>query len=90
MHHDGPICAALGHFVGTLTVIYCPHTQAWIMVWSAGDDNDDMLLDHGQMEFGPFDSSDDVARRAASFTQKLVRVDARRWLAQRTGEELSD
>lgn len=83
MEHDSPICAALGHFVGTVVVVYCPHHQAWTLVWRAGDDSDDSYLDGGVHRFGPFDSTDDVANRASSVVQMLCRSRSRQWLASR-------
>lgn len=83
MTHDTHLCAALGHYIGTVTVIYCPHHQAWTMVHHAGDDADDMCMDSGTFTFGPFDSMDDVARRAASVVSMLVRVRSRQWLHRR-------
>jgi hypothetical protein len=81
--HSAPLCASLGHFVGTLTVVYCPHHQSWILLYHAGDEADDRSLDSARIDFGPFDSADDVARRSASVVQMLVRVTSRRWLASR-------
>lgn len=84
-NHDGALCAQLGHYVGTITVVYCPHQQAWLMVWSAGHDQDDIAIDHGRVDFGPFDSADDVFRRAQSELASLVRTRSRQWLASRAG-----
>ena len=81
--HDTTYCAELGHFIGTVTVIYCPHSQAWTIVHYAGDDSDDQYLDHGTFAFGPFDSADDVAKHAASVVSMLVRVRSRQWLHRR-------
>lgn len=83
MTHDTQFCAALGHYVGTVAVIYCPHHQAWTLVHAAGDDSDDTYLDHGTFNFGPFDSADDVAKHAASVVSMLVRVRSRQWLHRR-------
>lgn len=83
MTHDSPLCAQLGHYVSSVTMVYCPHQQAWLVVWSAGDEVDDMSLDHGRVDFGPFDSADDVARRVESLVSMLVRVRSRQWLAAR-------
>lgn len=87
MTHDTELCAALGHYIGQVAVIYCPHHQAWTMVHSAGDDSDDMKLDSGTLTFGPFDGTDDVARHAASVVSMLVRVRSRQWLHQRQQED---
>jgi hypothetical protein len=86
-HHDSPLCAALGHYVGTLTVIYCPHEQRWLMVMGSGDDLSDVSIDHERFDFGPFDSADDVARRAESVVSMLVRVHSRLWLDRRRAVE---
>lgn len=83
MTHDSPLCAQLGHYVGTLTAVYCPHHQAWVVVWRAGDESDDGRIDGGRLDFGPFDSADDVARRCESLVSMLVRVRPRQWLAAR-------
>jgi hypothetical protein len=85
--HDSPLCGALGHYVATLTLVYCPHHQAWIMIERAGDDADDMCLESARFDFGPFDSTDEVASHAASVVHKLVRVTSRRWLAQRASAD---
>lgn len=79
--HDSPICASLGHYVGGLTVAYCPHHMAWVMVVRAGDETDDTNWRHETVRFGPFDSDEDVLRRAVSETQRLLRADRAAWAA---------
>lgn len=85
--HDTELCAALGHFIGSVTVIWCPHHQAWTMVHRCGDDADDSYLDGGTVAFGPFDGADDVAKHAASVVSMLVRVRSRQWAHARRQED---
>lgn len=84
MDHENPICGALGHYVATMTVGYCPHVQGWILTWRAGDDTDDTILEHGRADFGPFDSTDDVAKHVAGLASMLIRVRSRQWAADRS------
>lgn len=86
MPHNSPLCASLGHYVGTLVVIYCPHQQRWEFVVTAGDDTDDQELEHRHVEFGPFDSAAEVARRVGSEATQLVNVTSRLWLDRRQEE----
>lgn len=88
--HDSRFCAELGHYIGTVSVIYCPHHQSWTLVEFAGDDADDQALEHATFNFGPFDGTDDVARHAASVVSKLVRVTSRLWLHRRRGDGHDD
>lgn len=81
--HDGPLCAQLGHYVASLAVIYCAHHQAWVCVIAAGDESDDTALEHRRINFGPFDSTDEVAEAMRSEVSYLVRVLPRVWAEQR-------
>lgn len=80
-NHDGPLCAQLGHFVSTITAVYCPHQQAWLAVVTAGDDQDDTALDSRRIDFGPFDGPDDVTRRLTGELTAHIQVRLRQWLA---------
>lgn len=85
--HDGPICASLGHYVGGITLAYCPHQQAWVMVVRSGDETDDTSWRMETIRFGPFDSHDDVLRRAQSEAARLVRTDRAAWATARVEQE---
>lgn len=81
--HDGPICAALGHRVATLTVIYCPHRASWTIVTMEGDDADDRADDSARIDFGPFDTAEDVANEARGRIGQMIRTGVPRWLEAR-------
>lgn len=83
MEHTGPICGALGHFVGTLTIVWCPHHQGWELVVHAGDDADDCHWRSERISFGPFDDLDQVVGRAQSEVARLARADKSAWVAAR-------
>lgn len=85
--HDGPICASLGHFVGGITLAYCPHQMAWVMVVRAGDESDDTIWRMETIRFGPFDSDADVLARAQSEVARLARADRAAWAAARAERE---
>ena len=81
--HDAPLCAALGHFIGQVLVVYCPHQQRWTAFVRSGDDADDGADFVRHVPFGPFDSADDVADHLGSHLAELVRVRSRVWLEAR-------
>lgn len=84
--HDGVICASLGHFVGGITLAYCPHYQAWVLVLRSGDETDDTSWRMETVRFGPFDSDEDVLRRATSELARIARADRAGWAAARAAQ----
>lgn len=90
LDHENPICGALGHYVTTITLGYCPHVQGWILTYRAGDDTDDTIIDHGRADFGPFDDLDDVVNHTTSLANMLIRVRSRQWLADRAARRKTD
>lgn len=82
-HHENPICAQLGHYVGHMTVVYCPHHQGWTVIVRSGDDADDECDESRRIDFGPFDTTRDVAEGCASMLAELVNVRSRVWLERR-------
>lgn len=86
MDHDGPICAQLGHFIGTLTLVWCPHRQGFELVVRAGDDADDSYWRTDRISFGPFDDLDSVVGRAQSEVARLARADRSAWVAAREAQ----
>lgn len=82
-HHDGPLCAALGHYVSSVTAVYCPHKQAWLAILTIGTDSDDLEIESRRLDFGPFDTPEEVAARLSSELTRQIRVEVRRWLAAR-------
>lgn len=85
--HENVLCASLGHFVGGITLAYCPHYQAWVMVLRAGDETDDTTWRHETIRFGPFDSEADVLGRAQSEIARIVRADRAGWAGARADRE---
>lgn len=83
--HNGPLCASLGHYVAGITLAYCPHLQNWVAIVRAGDDTDDTSWRFRRLEFGPFDSREDVEREAVAELLRLLRADLQGWRA-RPGE----
>lgn len=77
--HENPICASLGHFVGGVTVAWCPHLSAWTMVVRAGDETDDTTWRHETVRFGPFDSDSDVETHVLSEMRRILRADRSGW-----------
>lgn len=77
--HDNPLCASLGHFVGGVTVAWCPHYQGWTLVVRAGDESDDTLWRMETVRFGPFDGQADVERRATAELLRVLRADRAGW-----------
>lgn len=80
--HDNPYCASLGHYVGGVTLAWCPHYSAWVMVVRAGDESDDTRWRMETIRFGPFDSDQDVERAALAEVQRLMRADRSAWQAR--------
>jgi hypothetical protein len=87
LDHDNHLCASLGHFVGGVTLAYCPHYQSWVMVVRAGDETDDTSWRMETVRFGPFDSDDDVLRHALGELQRVLRADRAGWAGSRTPRE---
>lgn len=85
--HDGPLCARIGHYVAGITIGYCPHYQSLTLVIRAGDETDDTSWRMERIDFGPFDSVDDVQRYAAAELARLLRADRAAWGARREGPE---
>lgn len=81
MTHDTALCAELGHFISTVHAIYCPHRQAWTIVWRSGDDADDTIYDHGVEDMGPFDGHEDALIRARAIMASAIGVRVRQFLA---------
>lgn len=81
MPHQTTYCAALGHFIYSQALIYCPHEQAWTIVYSAGTDENDMCYDHQTLRLGPFDGLEDVIARARATTLAVVQTRHRQFLA---------
>lgn len=81
MTHETTYCAALGHFIYTQALIYCPHEQSWTIVYSAGTDANDMSYEHRTLRLGPFDGVEDVIARARATTLAVVQVRHRQFLA---------
>lgn len=81
--HHGEICATLGHFVGGVTVAYCPHLSAWTMVVRSGDEADDTSWRMETVRFGPFDSDADVERHVLGELRRVLRADRSGWAAAR-------
>lgn len=81
--HDSPLCASLGHFVGSIVVVWCPHRGAHILIVNAGDDADDTSYRSSRLDFGPFDSLEDVVARAQGEVARLLRADRAAWAAAR-------
>lgn len=81
-NHDNQLCASLGHYVGGITLAYCPHLQSHVMVVRAGDETDDTSWRMETVRFGPFDSLEDVERHAVAEVKRLLRADRSAWLAQ--------
>lgn len=82
--HENPICASLGHFVGGVTVAWCPHLSAWTMVVRSGDETDDTSWRMETVSFGPFDSQEDVERHVVAETLRVLRADRSGWAATQT------
>ncbi len=80
--HDSQYCAATGHFIGSVHVIYCPHHQQWTVVHSAGTDVSDTLYDSGTSRLGPFDTAEDAFAQARAHLAAHVHVRARQFLAE--------
>lgn len=81
MPHDNALCAALGHFIYTQALIYCPHEQAWTIVYTAGTDSDDRLYEGRTIRLGPFDGTEDALARARALTLACVQVRHRQFIA---------
>lgn len=73
--HDNPLCASLGHYIGHLTVVWCPHRQEWLGYVNAGDDTDDMSWRTRTLRFGPFDRQEEVESEVVAETLRLLRAD---------------
>jgi hypothetical protein len=82
MPHDSPMCAAIGHYIAEVLVIYCPHHQAYETIARAGDDRSDESWRSQHVSWGPFDSRDDVETWLVGELRRLVRADLQGWLAQ--------
>lgn len=85
--HENPICARLGHYVAGLSIAYCPHHMAWTAIVRAGDEGDDTEWRWQRLEFGPFDSDEDVIRHLVAELNRLCRADRAGWAAARTARE---
>lgn len=83
--HDSPFCASLGHFVAGVTLAYCPHLSAWVMVVRAGDETDDTSWRMETVRFGPFDSDSDVEHHALAELRRIMRADRSGWVATQLG-----
>lgn len=82
--HENPLCASLGHFVGGVTLAWCPHYQGWTMVVRAGDETDDTSWRMETVRFGPFDLPDEVEAHAVAELRRVLRADRSGWAARRT------
>jgi hypothetical protein len=84
--HDGALCAALGHYIAEVLVIYCPHHQGYETIVRAGDDHSDESWRSDHVTWGPFDQRDDVEQHLVAELRRLLRADLQGWLAtQRSG-----
>lgn len=82
MAHQTTFCAALGHFIGSVHLIYCPHEQAWTLVYSAGTDADDTLYEHATRRLGPFDQTEDAIALARALMRSVIDVRVRQFLRE--------
>lgn len=77
LDHNGNPCAALPHVVGTLTIVRCGHRESYTgSMWAMFDDGtmplDNLAGEH--IEFGPFDSIEDVEAWAVKMASRMVRT----------------
>lgn len=67
-------CASVDHAYTQVTLVWCPHEQAWSLLWShwldTGRDDLDSLRS-GRIDLGPFDDVRDATKLA---TVKLVEL----------------
>jgi hypothetical protein len=82
--HENPLCASLGHYVGVITVVWCPHRSEWLCYVRVGDDADDVSWRSDRLAFGPFDSHEEVVAQVTAETQRVLRADHQAYLARRT------
>lgn len=87
MTHDTDLCAELGHFIGQVTVVYCPHQQAWSVGYTAGDDSDDTALASLWQQLGPFDDRAAAMSLARGRLEALMRAHHSQWMARRRRPE---
>lgn len=80
-NHAGPICASLGHFIATVTVVWCPHHQGYEVYTRVGDDTDDTSWRYSSKSFGPFDGTPDVLADAQAELARAMRADRAAWAA---------
>lgn len=63
--HPVKQCASVGHVYCSITVVRCLHLEAWtadIATWVDTADDETLELSRERIEFGPFDSYDEVRR----------------------------
>ena len=82
-HNDAP-CAALPHVVGTITIVRCGHRESYSgTMWCVLDDGQVPMDDVAgeRIEFGPFDTEQEIAAWAANVATRMVRAMGRHELA---------
>lgn len=79
--HTGPICASIGHYIATVTVVWCPHRQGYEVYTRVGDDRDDISWRFSSKSFGPFDGPDAVLHDAQAEIARALRADRAAWAA---------
>lgn len=68
-------CTTLGHIYTSITVVRCPHLEAWSMTarcWSDNDRDEPQIHFEASREFGPFDSDEERALVAAELLELTV------------------
>lgn len=84
--HNGPICASIGHYVATVTVVWCPHRQGYEVYTRVGDDRDDTSWRFSSKSFGPFDGPAEVLTDAQAEIARALRADRAAWEAAREAQ----
>lgn len=59
-------CTTLGHHYTSAVVMRCPHLEAYsvaVRTWSDNDVDATTLHFEAQVDFGPFDSAEDIEHR---------------------------
>lgn len=75
LDHNVNPCAAVPHVISSLTVVRCSHREAytvtaWTSIQSADDDVDSLFSK--TIEFGPFDTIEEISRQVGMLAHELA------------------
>lgn len=75
METTRPYCAGVDHAYAQVTVVWCPHDQAWSLLWTSWlDDASGSPTERGlgRIDLGPFDDDGDALRLAHARLTELL------------------